>query len=178
MQTTVRWHTRNIGSSGWNPTWTEVSAKSWRFIPVSLLRTLPSLGRIKLTFVLGHCQLFSCSNWTTRKTVSKKKSWRTWVSVTMWSALAESCNTLGTQQMLSHINSSLSTIVIQKIPKGFKLQCLCLFSSPSQRWQVVNTFKEKSRSYIIGKYRKDSETQYSKYRVISIHICLTALLAR
>lgn len=41
---------------------------------MSLLRTVSSLGRIKLTFVLGHRQLFSRSNGTTRKTVSKEEA--------------------------------------------------------------------------------------------------------
>jgi hypothetical protein len=49
------------------------SKASWEFIPVGLVRALPGLGRIKLIFILGHCQFFSCSNWTTRKTVSKRK---------------------------------------------------------------------------------------------------------
>lgn len=38
-------------------------------IPVTLVRTLPGFGRIKLTLVLGHGQFFSGSNWTTRKAV-------------------------------------------------------------------------------------------------------------
>lgn len=40
---------------------------------MNLVRALPGFGRIKLIFVLGHCQFFSCSNWTARKTVKKKK---------------------------------------------------------------------------------------------------------
>lgn len=40
--------------------------------------------------------------------------------MTMWFALAQKYSTLGTQQMLSHINSSLSVIFIQKIPKGLQ----------------------------------------------------------
>lgn len=96
---------------------------------MSLLRTVSSLGRIKLTFVLGHCQLFSRSNGTTRKTVSKKEALEDVSERDNEVCLAQTHSTLGVQQMLSHINSSLSTIVIQKIPKGLQTQCLHLFPS-------------------------------------------------
>ena len=86
---------------------------------MTLLRTLSGFGRIKLTFVLGHSQFFSCSNWTTRKTVKKKKVGR--------SELKRECNLLGhlphsslacTKCCRNNINSSLSIIIILKDPRG------------------------------------------------------------
>lgn len=85
----------------------------------------------------------------------KKKHWRMWVSVTTKSALAQTHSTLGVQQMLSHINSSLSAIVIQKIPKGLQIQCLHLFLiSISQVTTSEYIKKKKSTCYVMGKYQK------------------------
>lgn len=95
----------------------------------------------------------------------KKKRWRMWVSVTTKSALAQTHSTLGVQQMLSHINSSLSTIVIQKIPKGLQIVYICSLA-PFQRWQLVNTLKKKSACYVMGKYQKNCETQSFKTKVL------------
>lgn len=39
---------------------------------MSLIMALPSFWRLELVLFLGHCQLFSCSNWTTRKAVEIK----------------------------------------------------------------------------------------------------------
>ena len=77
------------------------------------------------------------------------------MSVTMRSALAQTHSTLGVQQMLSHINSSLSTIVLQKIPKGLQMQCLHLFpSSISEVTTSEYILKKKSTCYVMGKYPK------------------------
>lgn len=101
----------------------------------------------------------------------KKKRWRMWVSVTMRSALAQTHSTLGVQQMLSHINSSLSTIVIQKIPKGLQTQCLHLF--PSSISEVTTSeyifLKKKINMLCNGENTKKKICETRSFKTQSVH---------